>query len=142
MNTATTDVWLNSGPGQRLDGGTTSKSAGKDGRDSGGAGMMSTEDMQLAMAISASMGGGGGGGAEGGSEGEDEMARAIAMSLSQEESALSSPGERRVVGGVYVSCRFLFSCGSLVAGCLIKVEVFLFSEGGTATCIACGQTLG
>ncbi|CAN0370108.1 unnamed protein product, partial [Ectocarpus fasciculatus] len=90
LNTAATDVWLNSGPGQRLDGGTNSKSPEKGGRDSGGAGMMSAEDMQLAMAISASMGGGGV--AEGGGEGEDEMARAIALSLSQEESASSSPG--------------------------------------------------
>lgn len=107
MNTAATDVWLNSGPGQRLDGGTNSKGPGKDGRDSGGAGMMSAEDMQLAMAIRASMGGGGG--AEGGGEGEDEMARAIALSLSQEESASSSPGERRVVGGclIYISFHFL-----------------------------------
>ncbi|CAM9220634.1 unnamed protein product [Ectocarpus sp. 12 AP-2014] len=88
LNTAATDVWLNSGPGQRLDGGTTSKSSGKDGRDSGGAGTISAEDMQLAMAISASMGGSGG--AEEGGEGEDEMARAIALSLSEDASASSS----------------------------------------------------
>lgn len=110
MNTAATDVWLNSGPGQRLDGRTPSTGNQRTGAQNGpdsATGDISSEDMQIAMAISASMGGGGGDsvGAGGGSGGggaagsgggggdddeEDDVARAIALSLSQEESRSSS----------------------------------------------------
>lgn len=102
LTTAATDVWLNSGPGQRLDGQSTSKNSAKDGAGlaaGGGMGGMSSEDMQIAMAISASMAGGGsddegvgGVGGDGGGE-EDDVAKAIALSLSQEStSAPSSSG--------------------------------------------------
>ena len=101
LKTAATDVWLNSGPGQRLDGRSTATSPPKSGLNGGGSAGgggsgKSTEDMQLAMAISASMGeatAGGMEGAVGGSGGggeDDDVARAIALSLSQEGSAGSS----------------------------------------------------
>lgn len=87
MPTAATDVWLNSGPGQRLDGQSTASngpgsSAGAYGADSG------FEDQQMAMAISASMREGkeegGGSVGEDDESDEDEVARAIALSLEQD----------------------------------------------------------
>lgn len=88
MATAATDVWLNSGPGQRLDGQTATSAGGASGSPSGGA--AKSEDELLAMALSASMEGGETGGEgteEGGGAKGDEVARAIALSLEAE-----SPG--------------------------------------------------
>lgn len=99
-------MWPNSSRGQRLDGRSPAKSPQRIGQNGGveaavgDIGGKSSEDMQLAMAISASMeeangdaegvvdgsGGGSGSGVE-----DDDVARAIALSLSQDESASSSP---------------------------------------------------
>lgn len=98
LKTAATDVWLNSGPGQRLDGRSTAKRSPKSGSAGVGAGAgKSSEDIQLAMAISASMGGAGGdaegivgGSGGGGGDEDDEVSLAIALSLSKEGSSSSS----------------------------------------------------
>ncbi|CAM9161323.1 unnamed protein product [Choristocarpus tenellus] len=75
--TAATDVWLNSGPGQRLDGGGGS---GWGQRPWDGL----TEDEQLALALSTSVGERRGEGGEQMSE-EDDIMRAIAMSLADKD---------------------------------------------------------
>lgn len=112
MNTAATDVWLNSGPGQRLDGGTPStghEPTGGTGAQNGagsGPSVISSEDMQIAMAISASMGGGevskeAGGVSGGGSDEEDQVARAIALSLSQGEPPSPPPSSSSSSSSTY-----------------------------------------
>lgn len=82
-STAATDVWLNSGPGNRLDGGGPSVGAT-------GAGSRSTEDEQLALALAASMEEGAGENSSAGTtvartmeHDDSDVARAIALSLSQ-----------------------------------------------------------
>lgn len=81
-STAATDVWLNSGPGNRLDGGP---SVGATSAASG-----SAEEEQLALALAASMEDGAGGKSGAGATAartmehdDDDVARAIALSLSQ-----------------------------------------------------------
>lgn len=108
--TAATDVWLNSGPGQRLDGGSTNHNGYSEDMAFG----VSSEDEQLAMAISASMAdhrdevGTSKASSEGAVEAkdsehaeemDDDVSAAISLSLSsdggpkQEASAFASPAE-------------------------------------------------
>lgn len=111
VGTAATDVWLNSGPGQRLDGGETPTYYDGGGGAAGvdAASSLANEDAQLAMAISASMQDGGLGGGVGivgarETKAGHEVAGVVAMSSVSKGSGefdfcRMTNGEGRGMGG-------------------------------------------